>query len=109
MSFRQFVSDQVLIADGKSLGIRVQIGSDRVSIGRTGGRLTGAQASVSTGAPQGTLTRSVLQRGWQRRGQISITIITTDGVEMISSVKNGHKARDWVARFNTRSGAHRQG
>jgi hypothetical protein len=108
MSFRQFVSDQVLIADGKKLGIRVQIRSDRVSVGRTGGRLTGAQASVSTGAPRGTLTRSVIQRGWQKPGEVTITIVTTDGVEMVSSVKEERKARDWCARFNTRSGVHRQ-
>jgi hypothetical protein len=106
MSFRQFVSDQLLRSDGKKLGIKVQIRSDRVSVGRRGGRLTGAQASVSTGAPRGTLTRSAIQRGWQKPGEVTVTIVTTDGVEMVSSVEDEKKARDWCARFNTRSGVH---
>lgn len=106
MGFRDFVSDQVFIADAKKLGIRVSIKSDTVSVGRSRGRLSGSHASVAAGAPRGTLTRSMLQRGWQKGGAVTITIITPDGVELVSPVKDETKARQWVAQYNTRSGAH---
>jgi hypothetical protein len=106
MAFRDFVSDQLLRSDGRKLGIKVRLRADRVSIGRTGGRLSGSEASISGSAPRGTLTRSALQAGWQKKGSVFITIITPDGVELSTSVKDETKARQWVARFNTRSGVH---
>ncbi|WP_157536543.1 hypothetical protein [Kitasatospora mediocidica] len=106
MSFGDFVSDQLLRSDGQKLGIRVRLRADTVSVGRFRGRLTGSHASVSISAPRGTLARSALQRGWQKAGQINITIVTPDGVELVSSVKDEKRARAWIARFNTRSGVH---
>jgi hypothetical protein len=106
MSFRQFVSDQVFLADAKKLGIRVSLKGDTVSVGRSRGRLSGSQASVTASAPRGTLARSMLQRGWQKAGAVTITIITPDGVELMTSVKDETRARQWVAQYNTRSGAH---
>lgn len=106
MGFRDFVNGQLLQSDGKKLGITVRLRADTVSIGRTGGRLSGSEASVSTSAPRGTLTRSALQSGWQKKGAVFITIVTPDGVELSRSVKDEKKARQWTARFNTRSGAH---
>jgi hypothetical protein len=106
MGFGSYVRDHVFVTDAKKMGIKVSLRDDTVSVGRSGGLMTGAQASVTAGASRGTLTRSALQTGWQKKGAVFITIVTGDGVEMSVSVKDEKKARDWCARFNTRSGAH---
>lgn len=106
MGFGSFVRDQVLMTDAKRMGIKVSLRADMVSVGRVRGSLTGSRAEVTAGASRGTLARSVLQTAWQKKGAVFITIVTGDGVELSASVKDEKKARDWVARFNTRSGVH---
>lgn len=106
MGLVSFLSDYTFKDEARKLGVRVSPKADKVSIGRSTGRFSGSEASVTAGASRGTLTRSALQAGWQKGGAVFITIITPDGVELSSQVKSEARARRWVAQYNTRSGAH---
>lgn len=106
MGFGDFVRDYNFGQEAQKLGLKVDLKKDRVAVGRQSGRLSGARAEVTAGASRGTLTRSVLQAGWQKKGSVFLTIVTGDGIELVSDVKDERKAREFVAKFNTRSGAH---
>lgn len=89
---------------GRRMKIRIKGG--QVTHARVSGRFSGSTASVSTSAPRGTLTRSALQRGWQKKGSVFVTIVTPDGVELSAKAESETQARRYVAQYNTRSGAH---
>lgn len=88
--------------------MKIRIKADQVTHAHVAGRFSGSTASVSTSAPRGTLTRSTLQRGWQKKGSVFVTIVTPDGVELAAQAESETQARRYVAQYNTRSRGHRQ-